>query len=205
MKYYLDAALLRVRAAFDARWQEFPERIDPADGRIQAVRQWFEALPSDARVADVGCGNGRFLRHLAEWFPQARLTGIDVSSAMLAQLPPAAEAREGSILRIPAPDGEFHGAFAVESLEHSLVPQRAIDEICRIVRPGGRVLVIDKHGAKQPLSEHDPWERWFLPEELTQWLSRHCDDVTVDPLSHLEGRGGSDLFLVAQGTRRTEV
>ena len=123
---------------------------------------------------------------------------------MLTQLPPGTEAREGSILRIPAADGEFHGAFAVESLEHSLVPQRAIDEICRIVRPGGRVLVIDKHRAKQPLSEHDPWERWFLPEELTRWLSRHCDNVAVTPVSHLEGRGGRDLFLAAGGTRTME-
>ena len=85
---------------------------------------------------------------------------------MLAGLPPDATACRGSLLQIPLPDGSFDGAFAVESLEHALLPERAVAELCRIVRPGGRVLVIDKHRARQPLSHHDPWERWFTPEEL---------------------------------------
>ncbi|HUT91009.1 MAG TPA: methyltransferase domain-containing protein [Thermoguttaceae bacterium] len=204
VKYYLDAALLRVRAAFEERWQEFPDEIDPNDGRMQAVRAWLGGLPPDAKVADVGCGKGRFVKHLAAWFPEAQLTGIDFSQAMLAQLPSGVVAREGSLLRIPAADGEFDGAFAVESLEHALVPERAVAELCRVVRPGGRVLVIDKHRAKQPLSEHDPWERWFLPEELALWLGRYCEDVSVEPVAHSEGRGGSDLFLAARGRRRMD-
>ncbi len=202
VKHYLDAAPLRVRAAFEAGWEELPDCIDPADGRMQVVRRWFQTLPPGARVADVGCGKGRFLKHLVEWFPAVRLTGIDIVPAMLARLPNRIEAREGDMLRIPATDGEFDGAFAVESLEHSLVPRRAIAELCRIARPGGRILVIDKHRAKQPLSEHDPWERWLLPEELAGWLARYCDNVTIEPVSHSEGRAATDLFLAAEGTRR---
>lgn len=201
-KFYLDAAMLRVQAAFDATWQDFPEAIDPADGRMQAVVRWLASLPENARVADVGCGRGRFLRSLRAEFPQSQLTGIDISSAMLACLPEDIAAREGSLLRIPAADGEFDGALAVESLEHALLPERAVAELCRVVRPGGRVLIIDKNLAKQPLSEYDPWERWFTPEELRGWLSRACDAVSVRPVSHLEGRPGHDLFLAAEGVRR---
>ena len=124
------------------------------------------------------------------------------SPAMLAGLPPAVTACRGNLLRIPLPDGSFDGAFAVESLEHALLPQRAVSELCRIVRPGGRVLVIDKRRARQPLSHHDPWERWFAPEELAGWLGRWCDDVVVRPVSHGEGRSGRDLFLAAVGTKR---
>lgn len=201
-KHYLDAALLRVKAAFEDQWASFPTEIDPADGRMRAVRAWFDNLPHDARVADVGCGRGRFLKRLAGEFPEARLTGVDVSPAMLGELPPGIEPLEGSLLDIPAAEATFDGALAVESLEHSLLPERAVAELCRIVRAGGRVLIIDKHIAKQPLSEHDPWERWFSPEELTRWLQPWCDEVTVVPVSHAEGRVGNDLFLAASGRRR---
>jgi len=203
-KHYLDAALARVLAAFDTEGPIFPDSIDPEDGRVLAVREWRDTLPPDAHVADVGCGTGRYLRHLARWFSQGQWTGVDIFPAMLEWLPDGVTACPGNLLRIPAADGAFDGAFAVESLEHSLVPQRAIAEICRVVRPGGRVLVIDKHRAQQPLSEHEPWERWFLPEELTGWLARYCEGVTVQPVSHSEGRPGHDLFLAAAGTRRMQ-
>jgi malonyl-CoA O-methyltransferase len=200
--HYLDAAVARVAVAFDATAGDFPDRIDPRDGRAEAVLGWFAALGASASVADVGCGKGRFLRLLAERFPAGRWTGIDVAPAMLACVPPAVTACCGSLLGIPLADGSFDGAFAVESLEHALLPERAVSELCRIVRPGGRVLVIDKHRARQPLSYHDPWERWFTPEELGQWLRRWCDDVVVRPISHREGRPGRDLFLAAVGTKR---
>lgn len=200
-KHYLDAAVLQVQAAFDCRQPELPDRIDPADGRVQAVRRWVASLPADARVADAGCGKGRYLEHLGGWFPRLRLTGIDVSAAMLAHLPQYVTALHGSLLRIPAGDGALDGAFAVESLEHALLPEQAVAELCRIVRPGGRILIIDKHLARQPLSLHEPWERWFTPEQLTGWLSRHCEEVTVEPISHLEGQPGNGLFLAATGRR----
>ena len=200
--HYLDAAVARVAAAFDATAGDFPDRIDPHDGRAESVVSWFNAMEGNASVADVGCGKGRFLRLLAERFPAARWTGIDVAPAMLAGLPPGVTACRGTLLQIPLPDGCFDGAFAVESLEHALLPERAVSELCRIVRPGGRVLVIDKHRARQPLSHHDPWERWFTSEELAEWLRCWCDDVVVRPVSHLEGRPGRNLFLAAVGRKR---
>lgn len=204
-KYYLDAALLRVQAAFEARWQQFPDRIDPEDGRVQAVRRWCETLAPAARVADVGCGRGRFLRHLVGWFPEARFMGVDLSPAMLAQLPPDVAALEGSLLRVPLADASLDGAFAVESLEHALLPERAVAELCRVVRPGGRVMVIDKDRRKQALSEHDPWERWPTAAELAAWLGRWCEAVTVTRVSHTEGHPGNRLFLAGEGTRSHKI
>ena len=203
VKYFLDAARLQVLAAFDTVGQDLPATINPADGRVQAAADWMGELPASARVADVGCGKGRFLKHLAAWFPGVELIGVDISKAMLAQLPPGVRALEGSLLRIPLPDGELDGALAVESLEHSLLPEQALAELCRVVRPGGSVLVIDKYRAKQPLSLCDPWERWFTPRELSAWLGRWCDGVAVSSVAHLEGRPGSNLFLAARGRRQS--
>ncbi len=202
-KYYLDAALLRVEVAFQACWQQFPDAIDPVDGRMEAARRWMATLPMAARVADVGCGKGRFLRHLKREFPAADFLGLDVSPAMLSFLPPGVPARKGSILRTGLADGALDGALTVETLEHCLVPRRAIAELCRIVRPGGRVLVIDKDRRKQPLSEHDPWERWVTAGELSKWLAPFCEDIEVFHVHHREGRPASDLFLAATATRRS--
>ena len=121
---------------------------------------------------------------------------------MLARLPGGVSALEGSLLQIPAADGQFDGSLAVESLEHALLPKQAVAELCRIVRPGGRVLIIDKHRKRQPLSQHDPWEQWFSPGQLAAWLGRWCDEVIVEPVSHDEDLGGTDLFLAASGRRR---
>jgi len=207
VKHFLDASIWQVQAAFAAPRSaaaDLPDRIDADDGRVQAVRAWAAGLPADARIADVGCGTGRFLRHVCRWFPQAALTGIDVSTTALAGLPRGVTPLEAGLLHVPLPDGTFDAALAVESLEHALLAKRAVAELCRIVRPGGRVLIVDKHRARQPLSHCHPWERWFTPHELAAWLGAYCRDVTVESVSHCEGRGGTRLFLAAAGTRKQQ-
>jgi malonyl-CoA O-methyltransferase len=199
-KYYLDAAWLQSISPFSRAECELPRTIDLHDGRFAAVHAWLRSLGGMPKVADLGCGSGRFLRELAPQFPDVRLVGIDPSIDQLDQIPVRVETRRGGLLRIPAGDGEFDGAFAVESLEHSLLPERAIGEICRVVRPGGRVLIIDKHLARQALSLHEPWEQWFSPETVVDWLTPYCRDVRVRPIPH-----GADnergLFLCWEGTK----
>lgn len=200
VKHYLDAAWLQVATSFDGAVNSLPDQIDRQDGRFQAVFNWTSTLCSSPKIADVGCGPGRFLRELAGLFATARLVGIDPSGIFLEQLAPRIERRRGSLLRIPARDGEFDGAFAVESLEHSLLPERAVQEVCRIVRPGGRVLIIDKHASRQPLSLHEPWERWFTPEMVVGWLKPFCRDIQARPITHGPNHGAG-LFLCWDAVR----
>jgi SAM-dependent methyltransferase len=110
-------------------------------------------------------------------------------------LPHGIEGRRGSLLNLPAADGQFDAALAVESLEHALLAQRAVDELCRVVRPGGSILIIDKDLARQGLSEHEPWEQWFAPHEVAGWLSRHCTDVAVRQVCHVPAYRKRPLFL----------
>lgn len=201
-KHFLDAAQLQVQAAFSGTRTAMPAEIAVHDGRLAAVCNWLASLGSPAAVADVGCGSGRYLRQLAPRFPAARFSGIDVSRHCLEQLPECVEGRRGSMLRLPAVDGEFDGAMAIESLEHSLLPELAVRELCRIVRPGGRVLIIDKHLSKQPLSEHEPWEQWFSPGEVAAWLAHYCQEVSVMEIAHGQMHRPTGLFLCWQGRRK---
>jgi SAM-dependent methyltransferase len=200
VKHYLDAAWLQVTSSFVDVTKALPHTIDRRDGRFRAVYEWLSCLGTKPKVADVGCGPGRFLRALADDFPDARLVGIDPSPALLEHVSLEIETRRGGLLCIPAREGEFDGAFAVESLEHALLPDRAVSELCRVVRPGGLVLIIDKHSARQRLSLHEPWERWFMPEEIVGWLAPYCRDIRVRPIPH-----GADqetgLFLCWEATR----
>lgn len=204
MKHFFESAQWQVRVSFEDERPDLPCEIDPADGRWLALRDWFAALGARAIVADVGCGQGRFLRQLAYGYPLAKLIGIDVSRPMLAQLPQNIEGRLGTMLNLPSQDGELDAAFAIESLEHSLLPARAIDELCRAVRPGGQILIIDKHRDRQALSEHEPWEQWFHPEEVSNWLARQCRDVTVTPIAH-GNPASSGLFLCWRAIRREAI
>jgi SAM-dependent methyltransferase len=214
VKFFLDASLKQVQSAFGSSTAApLPSDIAEQDGRYVAVRQWLacfatpteQPLADDLLVADVGCGSGRFLKRLVPEFPQVKLLGIDPSAELLAQLPAEAHGINGNLLDIPAVDGAFAGVFSVEALEHSLFPANGVSELCRVTRPGGQILIIDKHARKQGLSEHEPWERWFKPEEVSAWLEPWCDEVRVEPIAHARAKRPTGLFLCWTARRRNVV
>jgi len=64
---------------------------------------------------------------------------------MLRYVPEGIHTRAGSMTELPFEDGWFDGAYATESLEHAVEIERAVSEICRVVKPGGRIAIIDKN------------------------------------------------------------
>jgi malonyl-CoA O-methyltransferase len=198
----LDASLAQVQAAFSAPPADLCERLADDDGRLCLVDDFASSLPRGARLVDVGCGSGRYLEHLLLRHPHLQTTGIDPSAALLTKLPAASRAVNGNLLRLPSPDDAFDAAICVEALEHGLLPERAVAELCRIVRPGGRILIIDKVERFRGLSAHQPWERWFEPATLAAWMTRHCDDVRITPLAAGSHARAAGLFCGWQAVRR---
>jgi malonyl-CoA O-methyltransferase len=201
-KYYLDAALEQVSATFAADDPTLLSEPSAGDGRVACVDEWAAQLTGDAEVVDVGCGGGRYLAHLARRFPELQLSGVDASAEMLRHVPRGLPTTVAGLLNLPLPSASRDGAVCIEALEHGLVPERAVDELCRIVRPGGRVLIIDKCEQFRALSQTRPWERWFTPEEVTGWLAKHCDDVRCRELPEGPHQQTPGLFLAWEGTRR---
>lgn len=199
---FLLASQAQVHAAFAAGESDFPGEIAPADGRWLAVLRWANQLPTGAHVADVGCGRGRYLRRLQAALPHLRLTGIDLSESDLRGLPQGVQRRTGHLLDLPAADGEFDAVLCVEAVEHALVPQTACDELCRVLRPGGSLLVIDKDRRRQALSECAPWERWLEQEETIAWLQNQCDDITCTAIGHGPHSQFAGLFMAFEAVRR---
>jgi malonyl-CoA O-methyltransferase len=70
-----------------------------------------------------------------------------------------------------------------------------VAEICRVVKPGGRIAVIDKNARKWGRLETPEWERWFTRGELERLLGRHCRTVTSQFISYWEDVPPDGLFL----------
>jgi SAM-dependent methyltransferase len=104
-------------------------------------------LPPDWTVADLGCGTGSLAAALA---PEvARVVGVDQSADMLrsARRRTAGlgnvELRRGTLEALPLEDASCDAALLVLSLGWVADPARALAEAARVVRPGGRLALVD--------------------------------------------------------------
>jgi len=187
----------RIQASFDEAAcdeEHFPSTIDPRIYHVKLIGEHLGPL-AGKRVLDVGCGKGRFARLFHEREPEAEIWGLDISDEMLRFVPAGIRTRAGSMTELPFEDGFFDAAYATESLEHAVEVERAVAEICRVVKPGGRIAVIDKNAREWGRLETPEWERWFTRGELERLLKRHCRTVTSRFISYWEDVPPDGLFL----------
>ena len=109
------------------------------------------ALTPGQAVLEVGCGPGTDIFDLAEIIgPAGRLVGIDASEVMIAEARRRASERQlpitfevGQVQALPFPDATFDVCRAARLLEHLPDAGRALTEMVRVTRQGGRVVVFD--------------------------------------------------------------
>jgi ubiquinone/menaquinone biosynthesis C-methylase UbiE len=174
--------------------EHFPSTIDARIYHVQLILEYLGHL-NGKRVLDVGCGKGRFARVLTERYPQAWIVGFDLAEAMLRHVPSGVGACAGSMTALPFAAGVFDCAYATESLEHAVEIETAVAEICRVVRPGGRIVIIDKNSRQWGRLRTPEWEKWFGRKELEKMLARHCAAVSSRPISYWEDVAPDGLFL----------
>lgn len=127
----------------------------------QAIR--LLAIPDDGRVLDIGCGNGWATRLMARQALHGRVVGIDISDEMvdLARESSSSfsnvEFREASAEKLSFTEAEFTHAFSMESLYYYGDMLRALQEIRRVLKPGGKfACVVDLYKENRPSHQWIP-------------------------------------------------
>ncbi|MEA3338278.1 MAG: class I SAM-dependent methyltransferase [Chloroflexota bacterium] len=110
------------------------------------------AMKTQGEAADLGCGPGDLVVGLAARAPGLHVTGVDLSDEMLAEaerfsagtcVASRVSFRKGDVARIPFPDGSLDLVVSTLSLHHWEDPVPVLNEIGRVLRPGGSFLVFD--------------------------------------------------------------
>jgi ubiquinone/menaquinone biosynthesis C-methylase UbiE/DNA-binding HxlR family transcriptional regulator len=146
-------------------------------------------------VADLGCGEGYLTIETARW--AKRVIAVDRSREMLVRARELAARRKlknitwkrGEIERVPLKAASVDLVLLSQALHHADDPARALSEARRILRPGGRVLVLD-------LREHG--EAW-----VRETLGDRWQGFADGGLRRLMTEAGFDNVTVRVGARQT--
>jgi ubiquinone/menaquinone biosynthesis C-methylase UbiE len=140
----------------------------------EAIDALTRELQLDRRsvVVDLAAGTGKLTRDLTPRFGE--VIAIEPLAAMreqLARAAPAASVLEGSAERVPLADASAHAVFVAQAF-HWFDAPRALDELARVLRPGGGLAL---------LWNTTPWER-----RVGAWFSR-LDDLVERSRADLSG------------------
>src|SRR4029079_6737554 len=193
-----DARLEEVRRV---RKENFDEHGAEAErGQIVPGRSWaawsraLGHLLPELEIADLGCGEG-YLTIEASRFAR-RVIAIDRSDAVLERARASARRRRvknvewkrGELEKLPLKDAIVDVALLSQALHHAADPTKALGEAVRILRPGGRVLVLE-------LRRHE--EHWVRDRLGDTWLGFEDDELRT-----LLDNAGLTAVKVTVGARR---
>ena len=120
--------------------------------RTGAVAEFLAPhLRAGMRLIDCGCGPGSITVDLAHAVAPGEAIGIDLREDALAQGRALARERgianvrfeTASVYQLPYPDGSFDAAFACAVLQHLAAPLAALEEMRRVLKPGGVIGIVD--------------------------------------------------------------
>lgn len=189
--------LSEIRRSFDeaaADEEHFPSTIDPRIYHVKLIQEYFGDL-SHRNVLDVGCGKGRFAKVLKQAHPSANLIAVDLSEAMLRFIPNEISVCSATMTHLPIASQSIDCIYATESLEHAVQIDVAVKEMCRVLKPGGKLVIIDKNAEQWGKLKTPEWEKWFRRDELEKLLRRDCNVVSSRYISYWEDVEPDGLFL----------
>jgi len=144
----------------------------------EAIGQMLFLLTPRVRIADLGAGDGTLSRLLAR---QAESVHCVDNSPRMVQVGRALAKKEhlrnltyilGNIEKVPLPDRSIDLALLSQALHHAENPRQALAEAFRILKPGGRLLILDLRAHRFEKARELYADRWlgFKENELHDWI-----------------------------------
>jgi ArsR family transcriptional regulator len=159
-------------------------------------------IDSTLVVGDLGCGTGQLTETIAPYV--RRVIAVDGSSDMLdaarrrmAGTRSNVDLRQGDLEALPIEDGELDAAMLSLVLHYSPDPARALAEVARVVRPGGRLLVVDMLPHEREEYQQQMGHVWlgFSEKQMSRLLSGGgFDDIRMRALPADPDARGPALF-----------
>ncbi len=161
------------------------------------------ALPLSGKILEIGTGKGRFLTGLLSYVPRVTTIDVNPEEQRYARLNVAYAKPQGrarfmitDAADMPWSDHFFDGIISVNALHHMKNIPRVIDEILRVVKPGGKIVLADfnkrgfaimnkVHRQEKRIHERLAYRfrdivRWFTANGWTAVLrSGDCQDVLI--------------------------
>ncbi|MFT3927502.1 MAG: class I SAM-dependent methyltransferase [Myxococcales bacterium] len=121
-------------------------------------------LSGRERLLDAGCGPGLLLRYFAPMVSE--VVGLDATPAMLHKAREVlreagitnVSTQHGDMEQLPFADASFDAVVTRYTFHHLLRPERAFEELVRVCKPGGRVVVCDATPRPDARAAYDAWE-----------------------------------------------
>jgi demethylmenaquinone methyltransferase/2-methoxy-6-polyprenyl-1,4-benzoquinol methylase/ArsR family transcriptional regulator len=201
-----DAQAARYFAAQAPNWDRIRALHVPEERVETALREVLGSAPIGA-LLDLGTGTGRMLELLA---PHAeRAVGVDQSPAMLAVARARLERaglrnvqlRQGDIYAVPVERDGYDLVVLHQVLHYLDYPARALREAARVLRPGGRLLLVDfaPHTEENLRESHAHRRLGFGHDEIATYLSDASLDIAdhrnLPPLADEGGKLTVSLWL----------
>lgn len=176
--------------------------------RYWHTKKWktLEKLLPDlkGKLLDIGCADGTTIDYISQKFPFLNITGIDYYKKAIdfaKKTKPHIKFIHADVHSLPFKKNDFDIITSVEVLEHLENPQKALEEIYRVLRPGGFMILGQDTNSLLFRSVWWLWSKW----KGSVWENSHISCCRPDDLFKLVKKSGFKIKNVEYVNLKMEV